>query len=137
MAIDYVDLASKAQVAVEGAGKSITLVEKSKGTPLDGAKPWRKDSSTLPGETTVAVIAVEDQFELGEVDGSSIRLGDKKYLVAADSVLAAERTRMTEYDLIRDGSETWRIRRILPIEPGSVPVLFTFHVSKLGREDVG
>lgn len=137
MTLNYASIASKAQKAVEDAGKPITLVEKSKGTSLDLAKPWRKDSAASPGETTVSVIAVEDQFKLEEVNGTSIREGDKWFHVAADSVSATERTRLSEYDLIRDGGETWRIKRMDPVEPGSIPVLFSFHVRKLGREDVG
>lgn len=135
-AIDYVALASKVQRVVEDNGKSVTLVKKSKGTLLDANKPWRANDPATPGETTEAVTAVEDEYDLAEIDGANIRIGDKKFLVAANSVSSAERTRLSEYELIRDGGETWRIKKLGPVEPGSVPILFTFHVEKLGREDV-
>lgn len=132
--INYNSVALKVQKVIEDNGKAITLVEKSKSIPADPAKSWRSDDTVTPGENTVEVTAVEDQFSSSEVNGSSVRLGDKKFLVAAKSVSTTERPRLGEYDIIRDGSETWRIKKMDPVEPGSVPVVFTFHVRKLGRE---
>lgn len=133
LAVDFVFLAGKAKEIIEANGKTVTLVKTSKGTLKDVAKPFR---GYLPGSETLEVVkAIEDQFTLEEIDGTTIMKGDKQYHVAADSVSEAERPRLAEYESLRDGGETWRIVKVMPIEPGSIPVLYTFHASKVGIEN--
>ncbi len=127
--IDYVKMASDVATIISNNGRNVTIIKKVKGTPADVAKPWRADTGSTTEETVKAVIG---NFKSEEIDGRIIKKGDKKFLIAANAVSAAERPKIRDFDLVTDSSETWRIMGVDVVEPGSLPILFIMHVSKKG-----
>lgn len=128
-AIPYAALATKTANLIELNGRNVTIRKQAKGTPLDSNKPWRGDSGSATEETVKAVVS---PFTSEEINASTILLGDKKVLVAANAVTAGERPLIRDFDEVVDGAETWHIVDMKIVEPGGVQILFTFHVRKLG-----
>jgi hypothetical protein len=99
---------------------------------VDPAKPWR--DSTGAAEVTVDVIGVFIQFEKEDFDGSLIRRGDKRILVAAKSVedesISGVNIKIEDYDYITDGGERWKILDSDSIAPGTLNVFYDIQARK-------
>src|SRR3546814_4919423 len=62
----------------------LTLVRKDQGNPVDPLKPWR--ASTNAAEISFAIVGVFIEYEKDEVDGTIVKRGDKRLLLAAKDV---------------------------------------------------
>lgn len=128
-AISYTDIAIRTAELIQLNGRNVTIRKKAKGTPADPNKPWRRDSGDPTDEIVKAVVSA---FTSEDTNDTTILLGDKKFLVAANAVTASERPLIRDFDEVIDGEETWRIVDVTIVEPGGVPILFTFRARKLG-----
>lgn len=130
MALNYISLRSLAERLIEENGRTLTLVRKDQGNPVDPAKPWR--NSTNAAEITVAVLGVFVEFEKDEVDGTIVKRGDKRLLVSDKSVTdgggAAANLVVEDYDAVLDGGVRWRIVTAEVIEPGALRILYDLQV---------
>ena len=84
MALDYTSFQNLAERLIEENGRTISLVRRDQANPTDPAKPWR--GSTEADEITVVVKGVFVEYEKMDFDGSLVRRGDKRVLIAAKSV---------------------------------------------------
>lgn len=128
MAINYTRMRATAERLVEENGRTLQLVRKDQGNPVDPTKPWR--SSTEAAEITVDVIGVVTEFEKEEVDGTLVLRTDKMALVAAKSVsdAAPSNLNIEEYDALLDGATRYRIIHPEVIEPGNQRILYILQV---------
>ena len=130
MALDYVSFKALAERLIEANGRSLKLVRRDQTNPVDPAKPWR--DSTDAGEITITVIGVVIDFEKEDFDGSLVRRGDKRILVADQSVIdeagGASNLKIEDYDHILDGTVRWKILDASTIEPGSIRIMFDLQV---------
>lgn len=128
--IDYVKFQDLAVRLIEANGRTLSLVRRDQANPTDPAEPWR--SSTESGTITVAVLGVFAEFEKEDFDGSLVRRGDKRVLIAAKSVTteggSASNLIIEDYDHILDGTTRWKIITAGVVEPGVLRVLFDLHV---------
>lgn len=122
-------------------GVEVTLVRKSSGVPVDSDEPWGPDQTDDPGTEQFTANAVEDEFELKDVDGSNVMAGDKKLVVAVDTIEdvntgdpADGATRLEHFNQIVHAGETWGVVRILDRAKINERVIsVTYQVRKRGR----
>ena len=128
MALDYANFRLLAERLINENGRSFTLIRKDQGNPTDPAMPWR--SSTEVSEISFAVVGVFIEFEKDEVDGTIVKRGDKRLLIAAKDIddQAPANTNVEDYDEITDGTVAYRIINAQVIEPGSLRIMYDLQV---------
>ena len=129
MALDYTSFQNLAERLIEANGRTLSLVRRDQGNPTDPAKPWR--GSTEADEITVVVTGVVVEFEKEDFDGSLVRRGDKRILIADKSVndeSSASNLQIEDYDHVLDGSVRWKIINAELIEPGPLRIMYDLHV---------
>src|SRR3546814_14993330 len=84
MALNYANFRLLAERLINENGRSLTLVRKDQGNPVDPLKPWR--ASTNAAEISFAIVGVFIEYEKDEVDGTIVKRGDKRLLLAAKDV---------------------------------------------------
>lgn len=129
--INYTRMRATAVRLIEANGRTMTFT-KLGSTPLNPAEPWREDSGV--DDTDITVIVLESEFENEDIDGTLVRRGDKKMLVAASSIEAnapsGADTDLEDYDELLDGGTPWKIERVLPTRPGEPRVMYEVQVRK-------
>ncbi len=115
--------AVKVAALIEKFGRSAFHIVQN-ATPTISARPWIVDTEGEGGETVTAIKAVFSNYEAEDVDGSNVLREDKRVLVAGNV------EGMKESDLIREGSDDWRIMNVTTIEPGAEKLLFIVQVRK-------
>lgn len=130
MALDYANFRLLAERLIEANGRDISLVRRDQGNPVDPAKPWR--GSTEADTATVVVKGIFIEFEKEDFDGSLVRRGDKRVLIADKSVIdeggAIPNLKIEDYDHILDGATRWKIITAELIEPGPLRIMFDIQV---------
>lgn len=129
MALDYVSFQNLAERLIEENGRTISLVRRDQGNPADPSKPWR--GSTGADKITVVVKGVFIEFEKQDFDGTLVRRGDKRLLVAAKSVTDesnASNLKIEDYDEVLDAGVRWKIITAELIEPGDLRIMFDLQV---------
>ena len=128
--VNYVSFQNLAERLIEANGRTISLVRRDQGNPIDPNKPWR--GSTEADEITVIVKGVVIDFEKEDFDGSLVRRGDKRILIAAKSVTDeggnAPNLKIEDYDYVLDGGVRWKIITAMLIEPGPLRIMFDLQV---------
>lgn len=128
--VDYASFRNLAERLIEENGRDLSLVRRDQGNPVDPAKPWR--ASTEAAEITVVVKGVVIEFEKEDFDGSLVRRGDKRILIADKSVLdeggSAANLQIEDYDHVLDGTVRWKILGANTIDPGDTRIMFDLQV---------
>lgn len=127
--VNFVSFQNLAERLIEENGRTISLVRRDQDNPTDPAKPWR--GSTEAAEITVVVKGVFIEYEKMDFDGSLVRRGDKRLLVAAKSVTdesSASNLKIEDYDHVLDGLVRWKIITAELIEPGDLRIMFDIQV---------
>lgn len=127
--VDFVSFQNLAERLIEENGRTISLVRRDQANFTDPNKPWR--GSTDVDEITVVVKGVFIEYEKMDFDGSLVRRGDKRLLVAAKSVTdesSASNLKIEDYDEVLDGGTRWKIITAELIEPGDLRIMFDIQV---------
>ena len=128
--VDYVSFQNLAERLIETNGRVLSLVRRDQGNLIDPAKPWR--GSTEAAEIVVVVKGVFIEFEKEDFDGTLVRRGDKRVLIAAKSVTdeggSASNLKIEDYDHILDATTRWKIITVELIEPGPLRIMFDLQV---------
>jgi len=128
--VNYASFRLLAERLIEENGRDLSLVRRDQGNPVDPAKPWR--DSTEAAEITVVVKGVVIEFDKEDFDGSLVRRGDKRILIADKSVIdeggSATNLQIEDYDHILDGSTRWKILDANTIDPGDTRIMFDLQV---------
>jgi len=127
--VNYVSLRNLAERLIETNGRTLSLVRRDQGNPVDVAKPWR--DSTEAAEITVAVLGVFIEYEKEDFDGSLVRRGDKRLLVSDKSVTdasSAANLKIEDYDHVLDGTVRWKIITAEAVEPGPLRIMYDLQV---------
>lgn len=95
-------------------------------TPQDANKPWRQADPTIDDTIVTGVFAAMFDFELKEVDGESVRRGDKRAYVAH----AQFNTDLTPYTEVIDGADTWRVVNCEALQPGTTRFIYEMQLRK-------
>lgn len=128
--VNYANLKSLAERLIEANGRNLTLVRRDQGNLVNTAEPWR--GSTEAAEISFDVKGVFTEFEKEDFDGSLVRRGDKRVLIADQSVLdesgAATNLKIEDYDHILDDGVRWKILAVEAIQPGPTRIYYDIHV---------
>lgn len=114
-AIDYTEDVRAAAEDIRDAGRIIQIVRQSAAT---GSNPYDRDPAPAPDVENVW--ALETSWHIGEVDGTTIRATDRKFLIAAEGVS----TGPTEQDALRIDGADINIANVQPLAPGGVVILW-------------
>lgn len=121
MAINYEQIAQDTLSTIQNAGTPVVVTRVNEGAfdPSSG--------NTLPGsEVTATGQGVLTQYKTMDVDGTVIKRGDMKLLLAA-SGLALE---PTTNDTVTIGSDVWTVLYVESVEPATVPVLYKVQIRR-------
>ena len=129
--VNYVSLANLAERLIEENGRTFTLVQAGE-TAVDPAKPYGPD--TTAGQTRHTVLGVITEFENEDIDGTLIRRGDKRCLIAHNSIVdvasGTESLIIEEFDTLEDGTEVWKIEGVETIHPGDTRIMYDLQLRK-------
>ena len=117
----YNNLAATALRLVTDKGKTVIIRRPSTATPV---KPYRP----VVTDTDHSVQAVVEDFRAQEIDGTTIRTGDRKYLVAASGVDIVPNAS----DKVVDGSIMLEVLSVKNVNPGGIEVIWTLHSRPTG-----
>lgn len=116
--VDYVRLAALAQRLITANGRTMTITLTDR-TAASGTQPWRGPGTS---DTVLSNIpAVVIPAELMNEEGNLLRFTDKVALIAANDVSPEV---LDRFSFIDDGTERLKIRKVTPINPGAVRVLY-------------
>lgn len=119
----YTRLRATALRLINKYGRLVTLSLAADGPTPDPAKPWEPGAPTLTPHTLKAVVfPVEEDY----VDGTTILSTDEQAIVAAAALPAAPDPK----SVLVDGSTAYKTVKVLPIEPGEVPVIYTLFLRR-------
>lgn len=128
--VDFVSFRNLAERLIETNGRDLSLVRRDQGNPIDPTKPWR--GSTEAATITVVVKGVFIEFEKEDFDGTLVRRGDKRVLIADKSVIdeggTAANLKIEDYDHILDVGVRWKIEKTELIQPGPLRIMFDLQV---------
>ena len=132
MALNYTNFRLLAERLINENGRSLTLQREDQANFTDPAQPWR--TSTTTNKVTLPLLGVFVEYEKEDFDGSLVRRGDKRVLVAAkdtdDNRTGTENINIEDFDTILDGTEIWKIITVNIVEPGSLRILYDIQVRK-------
>ena len=131
MALDYENFRTLAERLIGENGRTLTLIKIDRGNPVDVSEPWR--DSTDAAEVLIPITGVFIEFETEDIDGTLVRRGDKRVLVAAIDVEQANKAAedVENFDKILDGLVSWKIQSVEIVEPGSLTIMYDLHVRQM------
>lgn len=119
----YAGLATTALRLITDKGKAVIIRRPSHTTPV---KPYSPAVTTV--DTTVRAVVTE--FAAKEIDDTTVRTGDRKYLVAASGVAIVP----GPSDKLVDGSEVLEIVSVESVNPGGTEIVWTVHARPTGGD---
>lgn len=116
---NYARAVKTAQTLIRKFGGSVNIVATSEATNADPWKPGVPTENRLDG-----IKAVFLNYETKFIDGTKIKVGDQKVLIAAgDAVIAPDMN-----GWIERGTEKWHVKSVEKLNPGDTTVLYTLQV---------
>ena len=122
--MDYSALQTKVNKQIEKSGVSMVV----RTTELGTYDPAADTHPEVVDEYTVKVLI--ENFNVRDIDGTIIQVGDKRLLLPVLDSTAATLPRLDVVDKVEidyDG-RTWSPISVTPLMPGGIPVLYNVHV---------
>jgi hypothetical protein len=116
--VNYVSLAAKAKALIEANGRDLTFKTVSRAA-ADANKPWRGPSAA-PTEFTLKGVVVD--YDEDDVDGDLVRRGDKRVLVAQNSITGGQDMKIV--DAMDDGGLDYKVVAVSPVAPGDTTIIY-------------
>ncbi len=130
MALNYTNFRSLADRLIGENGRSLTIVRRDQANATDPAKPWRDSTEANTISTPVTGVFIE--YEKEDFDGTLVRRGDKRVLIAVvdveDETAGGGNVKVEDYDHILDGTTRWKIITAETIEPGNLRIMYDLQV---------
>ena len=121
--MSYLKNAQSAKRMIDKSGRSVTFIKKSR-TPNDPSKPWSASNGADEEFKTKCVFV---DYEVNEIDGEKIKVGDKKLLANA---LDNKNEIVEDYQFVQDRDTKWRIKSVKPFEPGDTIIFYEIQLRK-------
>lgn len=122
MAYDYQDDAETAAELLEEFGQSVTLTSKTSGAYSVSTGTAAVTTSTQ----TVSVVALD--YGSKDIDGTLIKAGDKRLLMAPQTTAGDNLTAPAVDDTVTVGSTVYTIKGIKTLSPAGTVVLFDCNI---------
>ena len=131
MALNYTRLAATAERLIEENGRILSLIKGGE-VVANPCKPYGPDAVT--GDLSYDVIGVIVMFENEAFDGTLIMRGDKRALVAHNSVVeeatGTQSVVIEKFDRLLDGLEDWKIIDVTSWQPGDTRIFYDLQLRK-------
>lgn len=118
MAYDYTGLQGTATRLLASYGRAMSLRSQTYTTP-NTATPWNKTVTNAD----LAITGVVEDYRQAEVDGTKIKQGDKRILVAGSITTAPAAGKQ-----IVDGAVVYTIQDVTTLQPGGTALLYVCQV---------
>jgi hypothetical protein len=122
--MDYEQAARDTTKTIREEGARLTL-NRPGGANYD---PATSINSAEPGKSEGH--AVRSEYSTREIDGTSIKSGDVRFLVAVHDINDQPMPRPEEGHTVTFAGETWRVVKSMPVSPAGVPVLWKTQARK-------
>lgn len=120
---DFNKSARTAKRIIDKNGRAVTFIKKST-LPADETKPWGEKRNLQETITTKCSFI---NYEVNEIDGEKIKVGDKKVLANA---IDTKGQNLEDFEEIQDGGTTWRVKKVNTVQPADVVVMYEIQVRK-------
>ena len=100
------------------------MFSKTSTTPTDPLKPW---AGVTGSTTSLSMICTFTEYESAEINGDAIKAGDKKLLANA---LDTNGATLEDFEFVTDGSISWRIKNVKPLQPGNAIIMYEVQIRK-------
>jgi len=118
---DYSTIQTTAQTLIDKYGKAFTLSKTTGGSFVPATNSYSGGSTS-----TYAVNGVLSDYNKNLIDGSSIRFGDKKLIVAAKDLAVTPEAN----DIIIDSSDNWTIVSVAEVKPASTKLIYELQLRR-------
>jgi hypothetical protein len=117
------------------AARDVTQTIREEGARIDLTRPGGANydpatstNSAEPGKSEGH--AVRTEYSTREIDGTSIKSGDVRFLVAVHDVRDRPMPRPQEGEMLTFSGEIWRVVESMPVSPAGVPVMWKTQARK-------
>lgn len=110
------------QGVIDDMGRNIVLRTVTAGALVDASKEWLGTVDTL---TNTTVKGVFEPFKLTEMDDTIVKTGDVKLYISAAALGTVE---PAVNDYVVDGTQEYRIQRVLHFKPNEDSIAFELHL---------
>jgi len=121
--VDFVKSRNTAKRLIDKNGRTVKFLRNSRQL-ADPSKPW---GSTRGTKESFDMKCVFVDYEISEIDGEKIKIGDKKLLANA---IDNKSNKMEDFEFVEDGDVKWRIKKVNPIQPGDLIVMYEVQIRK-------
>lgn len=127
MSAFYDRMAQTAARLIKDKGQPVALTRS-----VPGAYDTATGTNGAPTVTTQACLAVEDAYRLGEINGTLIRVGDKRLILSPQTSAGATVTAPQTGDTATFAGDAnpWTVKMADPLSPGGTALLFTVHLRR-------
>lgn len=123
---EYDSAVALAQRLIAKKGAAAILRASAKAPPPDPSKPWKPGARSDVDQNIKAVFL---DYKQSVIDGSRIKQGDQRVLVASTDDLGNPVAPTTNHRIIR-GSEDWQVMDVATTKPGDQVVYFELQVRR-------
>lgn len=115
----FADLVNSTETLISDFGRDVTLRQKSDTTP-DVTKPWEVTKTN--SDTTIKMAF--EPFKMREMDDTIVQIGDVKAFVSTAALTGVV---PKQGDFIIDGTQHYRVQRLLHYYPGEDDIAYELH----------
>lgn len=120
----YADMAATAADLIAEFGQPVTLTRSVPGTYNTATA-----TNGAPQVTTQSCLAVEDAYKAREIDGTLIRVGDKKLILSPQTSAGASVTAPQTGDTVTFAdTSVWTVKAVEPLSPGGTALIYTLQL---------
>lgn len=118
MTYDYTEDAETAAELLEEFGQEVTLISQTVGA----YSPATGSAAVTTSEQTVNAVSLD--YSSRDIDGSLIKVGDKRLLVAPKTTYGDDLVAPSVDDTVTVGSTIWTLKNIKTLSPAGTVVLY-------------
>ncbi|XAI94570.1 head-to-tail stopper [Pseudomonas phage vB_Pa-PAC4] len=110
-----------AKKLIKKNGQAVTLRGFTTNAAPDPAKPWKPGGNVAADQTIEAVFL---DYEQRYIDGQTIRMGDQRVFMPAESLTAPPEVE----GLVLRGLEVWKVIAVKPLNPNGQAIMYELQV---------
>lgn len=122
----YSELAADAADLIAEFGQPVTLTRS-----VPGAYDTATGTNGASTVTTQACLAVEDAYKAREIDGTLVRVGDRRLILSPETSSGTAVTAAEPGDTITFADGTvWTVKTVEPTSPGGTALIYTLQLRR-------
>lgn len=122
----YADMASTAADLIAQFGQPVTLTRS-----VPGAYDTATGTNGAPDVSTQSCLAVEDAYTAREIDGTLVRVGDRRLILSPETSAGATVNAPQPGDTITFADASlWTVKTVEPTSPGGTALIYTLQLRR-------